>query len=196
MKWTDEEIEVLKQYYRVKSHKDLSRMLPNKTYSAINHKAQRLNLCHFTDEERFWKHVNKKSIYECWNWTGVHTDGYGQIKINKKLVLSHRFSWGLHFGKIPKGLYILHHCDNRECVNPSHLFLGTQKDNIHDMILKNRQNDNRGENNGNHKLTSVQVKQIRHIKDRFSRKEIAKMFDVNEITIADIHKNKTWKHIE
>jgi len=89
--------------------------------------------------ERFWDHVDIKSQEECWEWkSSLDGKKYGQFAINQKQYRSHRISWELTCGKIPNGLCVLHKCDNSKCVNPSHLFLGTQKDNIQDMARKGR----------------------------------------------------------
>lgn len=87
--------------------------------------------------ERFFDKVNKTD--SCWNWTGaMRPNGYGCFKVKGKLISSHRFSWELVNGKISDGLLVCHKCDNRKCVNPSHLFLGSQKQNMHDCKSKNR----------------------------------------------------------
>lgn len=91
---------------------------------------------------RFWPKVNVLGETQCWNWmASIKPNGYGQIGRGGRgagVVYAHRASWELVNGKIPDGLQVLHHCDNRRCVNPSHLFLGTQKDNIRDMLSKGR----------------------------------------------------------
>lgn len=88
---------------------------------------------------RFWSKVKKGNLDECWERSGSDNgNGYNQLKIKGVPILSHRFSWIIHKGQIPNGLKILHKCDNRRCVNPNHLFLGTQLDNIRDMINKGR----------------------------------------------------------
>lgn len=90
-------------------------------------------------EERFWKKVKKSNISDCWIWSGFkNPHGYGGIEIKGGMALAHRVAWELTYGKVPEELYVLHHCDNPTCVNPSHLFLGTQADNIRDMCLKGR----------------------------------------------------------
>lgn len=89
-----------------------------------------------SNEEKFW-HYTKKSE-ECWEWQGPTNHGYGYIRIDGPKRYMHRFSWELHNGEITDGLFVLHKCDNPSCVNPDHLFLGTQRDNVYDCIAKGR----------------------------------------------------------
>ena len=96
----------------------------------------------------------------CWEWSrSRNKDGYGHLYCGGRVVSAHRFSWMLFYGPIPKGLCVLHKCDNPTCVNPNHLFLGTQLDNLKDMRAKNRASSNKGNKNPNRKL----VQHISHI---------------------------------
>ena len=93
-------------------------------------------------KEIFWRHVKPTNADDCWEWLSYkNPSGYGQTKIggrNGKHILAHRLSWVVHFGEIPNDLHVCHKCDNPSCVNPKHLFLGTNLDNIKDRMAKGR----------------------------------------------------------
>jgi len=163
-------------------------------------------------EHRFWKKVNKTD--SCWLWkTSNKKTGYGAFPIwdknSKKInITAHRFSYMLHYGHIPKGMHVCHTCDIRNCVNPAHLFVGTQKDNIQDALAKNRmpKGDNhymhqkpdlirKGEQLSQSKLTEDEVRAIREMSQTLPQKNIAKMFNVSTHAIYCIQKNITWKHV-
>jgi hypothetical protein len=141
-------------------------------------------------EEDFWAKVNKTD--DCWEWTGgLFSSGYGCFQYHGKIFLVHRFSVMLD-GRDPTGLYVCHKCDNIKCVNPDHLFLGTQQDNMDDMIKKGRHV--RSPNAGKlRKLTDDQVREIRN--SDLSGRKLSKMYDVATATISSIKTNKLYKDV-
>ncbi len=129
----------------------------------------------------------------CWLWFGT-TDkktGYGSIRIDGKMVKAHRASWTVHRGRIPAGIKVLHQCDIPNCINPNHLFLGTQLDNIRDMEAKGRRRSAMGQKNGRAKLTAKQVAEIRLAKDTLN--EIARAYGVGKSIIGYIRSGQNWK---
>lgn len=131
--------------------------------------------------------VNKES--GCWEWTRGKVAGrYGAFSLNGKLLPAHRASWMLFKGN-PNNLFVLHHCDNPLCVNPNHLFLGTQKDNVDDMIQKRRHVF--GEQSCLSKLSQSQIDEIRAYKGM--QKDMAKKFKVGSGTISRIFRGLSWK---
>jgi hypothetical protein len=144
---------------------------------------------------------------ECWNWKGRLTgNNYGGF-VCKKIGgegYAHRVSWIIHFGKIPKrngyhGTCVCHKCDNRLCVNPNHLFLGSCKDNIHDMIKKGRyiQTPFKGEKNGRAKLTNNKMQNIRiMLKAGIFQEIIADIFGVKQTIISKIKLGQLWASVK
>ena len=133
----------------------------------------------------------------CWNWTGArNSNGYGRFVDGGRHKLAHRVSYELFVGTIPSGLNVCHSCDNRLCVNPHHLWVGTQSENLRDAFQKARHSfpDTRGENNGNRKLSARDVQEIRAMFQGGQRRfQIAARFGVSPSTIGDIIAGKTWR---
>jgi hypothetical protein len=148
---------------------------------------------------RFWKYVKRDAPDKCWLWQGAkHNFGYGVIHDGTRMIGTHRFSWQIHIGPIPDGLFVLHRCDVPGCVNPNHLFLGTNSDNMHDKEKKGRGRyvSKPGEQNPIAKLTDEAVRQIRHdVSLGSTQKKLADQYHVTPTTISDIVKRKRWKHI-
>ena len=149
------------------------------------------------DEERFWEKVVKRN--SCWEWmAGRSVFGYGQCRFRGKDWQAHRASWVMANGNIPEGMHILHRCDNRACVRPDHLFLGTQADNNHDMMRKGRFVPSLGERNGSAKLTAGHAQQIRELSSIFMMKQtmLGKLFQVTHSTIGRIIRGDGWRTVE
>lgn len=151
---------------------------------------------HKTLKERFWGMVDPSSAPDsCWEWKGyVAKNGYGHMTPH----LAHRVSWEVHNGPIPDGLQVCHKCDNRKCVNPAHLFLGTQSENLHDMVGKGRRHypGFLGETNHRSILTEDAVRSIREKFQNGTRQiDIAREFNVDRTVVWSIVHRKSWKHI-
>lgn len=143
--------------------------------------------------DRFWAKVDKRGPDECWPWTAHAVKGYGRINRGGREgpVLATRVSWELHNGPISDGLNALHRCDNPACVNPNHLFLGTQKDNVADMCAKGRaRGGTRGEQNGNSKLTADQVRAIRMANE--PRRFVIEKFRISKSQYWNIKTGQQW----
>lgn len=143
--------------------------------------------------ERFWSKIRIENS-GCWIWTRA-TDyrGYGRVAYRGQNRQAHRVSWMLTNGDIPRGLNVLHKCDCRPCVNPAHLFLGTQRDNVQDMDKKKRRVSMVGEQSPNAVLTAHYIRIIRQ--SSASRISLAKRFGVHPGTISKVIHGVTWKHI-
>ena len=143
---------------------------------------------------KFWAKVRRGD--GCWEWTGAKSSsGYGSMDWFGRSTLPHRVSWRLRRGRIPRRKCVLHKCDNRICVRPSHLFLGTYRDNLHDAIRKGRHKPQRAEKHGMSKLTWDDVDNIRriYVPGVLGTVRLGRMFDVEPQTIWMIVKGRHWK---
>jgi hypothetical protein len=137
---------------------------------------------------------------ECWEWQGkIDAHGYGYICRNKKTLKAHRISYEIHYAEPLGNLHCLHRCDNPKCVNPSHLFSGTNLDNVKDKVNKGRcyTGNQKGENNGASRLKNTDVIRIRQLykSDNYTTIKLAEMYNVHRSTISYVVNNKTFKHL-
>lgn len=146
--------------------------------------------------ERFWSRVDVRGPDECWLWTSGTWKGYGKVYRDGKRIPAHKFSYELENGEVPDGLHVLHHCDNPSCVNPSHLFAGTHKDNMHDMIAKGRSPVIGTSHSGywrrrkDTKLTPELVQQIRESPD--SGSTWARRLGISVSTACRVKRGTMW----
>ncbi len=175
------------------------------------------------DIDRFWAKVRKGP--GCWEWTAARLGGYGIFQLNKKAEKAHRVSWFLAHGDgPPSSAFVMHKCDNRRCVRPSHLMIGTHADNMKDMVSKGRQavgdrhgskthpeSVARGDRNGSRsrperlmrgeKVNTAKLvaDQVREIRLRFSngenKSELSRRYGVSRFNIGCIINRTTWRHV-
>ncbi len=137
-----------------------------------------------SDLQRFWDKVDIAGPNNCWEWTAAKTRGYGRFRIKGKYYYAHRISYALENGG-PENFHVCHSCDNPPCVNPAHLWKGTQQDNVDDRVAKGRSAT---------KLTEDDIIAVRGSNeiDRI----LAERFDVAKATISDIRRGAIWQHID
>ena len=149
-------------------------------------------------EQKLWKNTTiPEDRSKCWIYNRMTGEGYGDMSNRKVYRRAHRFSWELHYGPIPEGMYVCHKCDVRNCVNPDHLFLGTHQDNQIDKIKKGRSKHPRGSESGGAKLTEIQVLSIKKaIKEGIRLIKLARLYNVSDHCIGSIKMGRTWAHIK
>lgn len=146
--------------------------------------------------ERFSCKVSIQGMDDCWEWlASLGSAGYGQFNVDGRPLGAHRVAYTIAYGLIPEGLHVLHTCDNTLCVNPIHLFLGTQLDNMKDKEEKGRAL--RGEENGYSKLSASNVRSIRgkYATGRYTQRRLADEFGIAVMTVNLLLRCKTWKHV-
>lgn len=152
-----------------------------------------------SDAERFWSKVQRVDGDGCWEWTGARARNrwgfeHGRFRLPTGHAYAHRISWMLTNGPIPAGQCVLHRCDNPPCVRPDHLFLGTNDENMADMVAKGRAA--RGERSALAKLTEAQVREIRaEPKWLGVNNWLSEKYGVNNRCISAIRLRRTWKHV-
>jgi hypothetical protein len=156
--------------------------------------------CGMTVEERFWEKVDKTNPDGCWIWVGARSGNRaGLFAITKyNRIIPYRFSYELKYGKIPEGLFACHKCDNGLCVNPDHIFIGSQTDNMRDMSEKDRSHHTHGADLHRGCLTDNDIREIRKFyhDQKLSTRKIAQMYGVGKTTIEQILNGITWAHVK
>ena len=157
-----------------------------------------------TQEERFWRLVERTDPSECWVWKGTKNQkGYGRWR---RFWLSgaesaHRVAWAFAAARpLPEGMQVLHRCDNPPCCNPAHLFLGTHEDNMADMAIKGRAHGpnprTRGELHGGTRLTNAQAMEIyRRAKAGERPVDVARDYGIERATVSQISRGVTWRSV-
>ena len=147
----------------------------------------------------FWRKVVVGGPGDCWEWKGAKKPkGYGNVRVNKAYLLAHRVAWIVSHGQIGEGLVVCHRCDNPSCCNPSHLFLGTIRDNTQDMIAKGRSkmgvNTGKGASHNMAKLSPREVQAIRNLykNSSMSQGELAREFSISQTYVGRLVNGSHW----
>jgi DNA-binding CsgD family transcriptional regulator len=161
-----------------------------------------MNMKSYT-KDRAWRYVRKAGENECWEWIGRKSKfGYGEMASDHVVYRAHRLIYELSNnvvlprinGMKPDSKIVMHSCDNPGCCNPKHLFLGTPKENTHDMMRKGRRYDFEGERGQNAKLTNAQAEEIRELcRQKIPQKDIAAKYGVSVPTVSGIKWNRVYR---
>ena len=147
-------------------------------------------------DERFWSKVDKhRSDRGCWEWTdALGHYGYGAFSVEGMTYRAHRWSYERFVGPIPDGLFVCHRCDNRSCVNPDHLFVGSAAANNADMLAKGRNNNIHGEAHPHTRLTNADVAEMRSLRSQGETTvALGLRFGVHSSTVSRICRGEQWK---
>ncbi|NOD65794.1 HNH endonuclease [Ruegeria sp. HKCCD6109] len=146
-------------------------------------------------ERRFHRLYDKDDQTGCWVWRRPRSKrGYGAISVNGKAQTAHRFAFEMYKRKLLDTELVCHTCDNPSCVNPEHLFAGTQRENMMDMRAKGRENPLLGTDHPHAKLNPQKVREIRS--SPLSAYRLAKIYHVSSVTVRRIQQRRLWKHVQ
>lgn len=151
----------------------------------------------------FWTRVSRSDGDGCWIWTGKKRAGYGRAHVGAgRCVSAHVLAWSSENGDVPAGMNVCHHCDNPTCVRPSHLFIGTQADNMKDagrkrrLRLQRRPEETQGVNHPMVKLTEAQVREIHDYSGGLSQRALGERYGVTQGLVQQIRSGKIWRHLQ
>jgi hypothetical protein len=142
--------------------------------------------------ERFWSLViAPENADACWEWSGTRgKNGYAAMRVGRKRVYAHRISYVIQHGGIPDGLWVLHHCDNRPCCNPAHLYAGTPSNNAQD-----RERRDRGHRRKLNEQSVIEIRRI-YAAGGTLQTEIARQFGVSHDLISQVVRRQAWRHVQ